>query len=63
VVQQLRERPYYLFLYLDALFKKDPELPSEFADLQVSSFSRYEFEVVSMRIYRLRSSPNLQHIV
>lgn len=37
MVQQLRDRPFYLFLYLDALFKKDSQLGSEFADLQVSS--------------------------
>lgn len=36
MVQQLRDRPFYLFLYLDALFKKDSQLGSEFADLQVS---------------------------
>jgi hypothetical protein len=35
VVQQLQSRPYYLFLYLDALFDKDPHLLSSFADLQV----------------------------
>lgn len=36
VVQQLQNRPYYLFLYLDALIEKDAHLASEFADLQVS---------------------------
>ncbi|OAX39598.1 vacuolar protein sorting-associated protein 41 [Rhizopogon vinicolor AM-OR11-026] len=41
VVQQLRERPFYLFLYLDALFKKDTELTSEFADLQVTLFAEF----------------------
>jgi len=35
-VQQLQNRPYYLFLYLDALIEKDTHLVSEFADLQVS---------------------------
>lgn len=35
VVQQLRARPYYLFLYLDALAGKDPYVVSTFADLQV----------------------------
>lgn len=35
VVQQLQNRPYYLFLYLDALVGKDPHLVSDFADLQV----------------------------
>lgn len=36
VVQQLQGRPDYLYLYLDALFHKDPHLTSDFADLQVS---------------------------
>lgn len=35
-MQQLQNRPYYLFLYLDALIEKDTHLVSEFADLQVS---------------------------
>jgi hypothetical protein len=39
VVQQLQSRPYYLFLYLDALMTRDPNLVSGFADLQVCPFS------------------------
>ena len=35
VVQQLQSKPYYLFLYLDALVEKDSHLVSGFADLQV----------------------------
>jgi hypothetical protein len=35
VVQQLQGRPYYLFLYLDALFERDPHVASSFADTQV----------------------------
>ncbi|KZT70226.1 vacuolar protein sorting-associated protein 41 [Daedalea quercina L-15889] len=35
VVQQLQGRPDYLYLYLDALFHKDPHLTSAFADMQV----------------------------
>jgi hypothetical protein len=35
VVQQLQVRPYYLFLYLDALFERDPHVASGFADTQV----------------------------
>lgn len=35
VVQQLQSRPYFLFLYLHALSKKDPNLTSDFADTQV----------------------------
>ena len=38
VVQQLEVRPYYLYLYLDALFAKDPHLTSDFADTQVGLF-------------------------
>lgn len=41
VVQQLRDRPFYLFLYLDALFKKDSQLGFEFADLQVTLFAEF----------------------
>lgn len=35
VVQQLRGRAYYLYVYLDALTAKDPHLTSEYADIQV----------------------------
>ena len=38
VMQQLESRPYYLFLYLDALSEKDPQLTADFADTQVSLF-------------------------
>ncbi|KAG6330412.1 hypothetical protein ID866_8678 [Astraeus odoratus] len=41
VVEQLRSRPDYLFLYLDALFKKDQHLASDFADIQVQLFADY----------------------
>ncbi|KAI6017010.1 hypothetical protein BKA83DRAFT_347458 [Pisolithus microcarpus] len=41
VVQQLRARPFYLFLYLDALFKKDQNLALDFADVQVKLFAEY----------------------
>ncbi|KAL0581489.1 Vacuolar protein sorting-associated protein 41 [Marasmius crinis-equi] len=34
VVQQLKPRPQYLFLYLDALMKTDPQLIAGFPDLQ-----------------------------
>ncbi|GJJ10532.1 hypothetical protein Clacol_004759 [Clathrus columnatus] len=36
VVQQLQPRPYFLYLYLDALFEKDPQLMWDFSDLQVA---------------------------
>lgn len=38
VVRQLQERPYYLYLYLDALFERDPQLAMEFAERQVRFF-------------------------
>ncbi|THG97740.1 hypothetical protein EW026_g4314 [Hermanssonia centrifuga] len=41
VVQQLQSRPYYLYLYLDALFAKDPHLTSDFADAQVELYAEY----------------------
>ena len=37
VVQQLQDRPYYLYLYLNALFQNDPHLTSPYADTQVCS--------------------------
>ncbi|KII94565.1 hypothetical protein PLICRDRAFT_97705 [Plicaturopsis crispa FD-325 SS-3] len=41
VVQQLNSRPYYLFLYLRALFDKDPQLAANFADAQVKLYAEY----------------------
>ncbi|EIW76424.1 vacuolar protein sorting-associated protein 41 [Coniophora puteana RWD-64-598 SS2] len=41
VVQQIESRPHFLFLYLDALSKKDPHLTSSFADLQVKLCADY----------------------
>ena len=41
VVQQLQSRPFYLYLYLDALFKKDPHLVSVYADSQVKLYAEY----------------------
>ncbi|KAI0789305.1 vacuolar protein sorting-associated protein 41 [Abortiporus biennis] len=41
VVQQLQSRPYYLYLYLDALFAKDSHLTSDFADSQVKLYAEY----------------------
>jgi hypothetical protein len=35
VVQQLSSHRHYLFMYLDALFDKDPHLAFDFSDLQV----------------------------
>ncbi|KAI5983094.1 hypothetical protein EDD15DRAFT_2318116 [Pisolithus albus] len=53
VVQQLRPRPFYLFLYLDSLFKKDQNLASDFADVQVKLFAEY---ATSRLIEYLRAS-------
>jgi len=41
VVQQLQSRPYFLFLYLHALFNKDPNLTSDFADNQVKLYAEF----------------------
>ncbi|TFK69442.1 vacuolar assembling protein VPS41 [Pluteus cervinus] len=41
VVQQLKSRDDYLFLYLDAMFEKDPHLVANFADLQVKLYAQH----------------------
>lgn len=41
VVQQLDPRPYYLYLYLDALFERDRHLGYQYADRQVRSIGRW----------------------
>ena len=41
VVQQLRPRSYFLFLYLDALSTKDSHLASDFADEQVQLYAEF----------------------
>ncbi|KZP04416.1 vacuolar protein sorting-associated protein 41 [Athelia psychrophila] len=41
VEQQLNARPYYLFLYLDALMAKDPNLVFVYADRQVELFAEF----------------------
>ncbi|KAJ8501707.1 hypothetical protein ONZ51_g465 [Trametes cubensis] len=41
VVQQLQSRPSYLYLYLDALFHKDPHLTYPYADTQVELYAEY----------------------
>lgn len=41
VVQQLQSRTYYLYLYLDALFRRDSQLTSDFADMQVKLHAEY----------------------
>ncbi|KAJ7087362.1 hypothetical protein B0H15DRAFT_843711 [Mycena belliarum] len=41
VVQQLQSRPYFLFLYLDALMDKEPHMASAFADIQVKLYAEF----------------------
>lgn len=41
VVQQLRSRSRFLFLYLDALFEKDAHLISDFADTLVELYAEH----------------------
>ncbi|KAJ7174299.1 hypothetical protein C8R46DRAFT_1080579 [Mycena filopes] len=41
VVKQLQSRPYFLFLYLDALMDKEPHMVSEFADVQVKLYAEF----------------------
>nr|GAT50426.1 vacuolar assembling protein [Mycena chlorophos] len=41
VVAQLQSRPYFLFLYLDALTEKEPHMVSEFADVQVKLYAEF----------------------
>ena len=41
VVSQLKARPYYLYLYLDALFDKDPHLASDYADNQMELYAEF----------------------
>ncbi|KAF8528462.1 vacuolar assembling protein VPS41 [Hysterangium stoloniferum] len=42
VVQQLEGRRNFLYLYLDALFDKDPQLVSDFTDLQVELYAEFK---------------------
>ena len=44
VVQQLQSRPFFLYLYLNALFQKDPHLTSEYADTQVRLLPHLKLE-------------------
>ncbi|KAF7331583.1 Vacuolar assembling protein [Mycena kentingensis (nom. inval.)] len=41
VVQQLESRPYFLFLYLDALMDKEPHMVVGFADVQVKLYAEF----------------------
>ncbi|GAA5908809.1 Vps41p [Sporobolomyces salmoneus] len=41
VIAQLQNHRHYLFLYLDALFDKDPHLAFDYSDLQVDLYAEY----------------------
>ncbi|KAI5121199.1 hypothetical protein M0805_006000 [Coniferiporia weirii] len=41
VVQQLQSRPYFLYLYLDALAAKDAHLAADYADEQVQMYAEF----------------------
>ena len=57
VVSQLEERPYFLFLYLDAMFDKDPELIADYLERQVALYAEHRRGRV---IRLLQSAQNLQ---
>ncbi|KAH9482153.1 Vacuolar protein sorting-associated protein 41-like protein [Psilocybe cubensis] len=59
VVQQLKQRPYYLFLYLDALVHKDAQLVTDFADLQVKMYAEFATSRL-IDFLRASSSYNLE---
>ncbi|PPR01596.1 hypothetical protein CVT26_013335 [Gymnopilus dilepis] len=59
VVQQLQQRPYYLFLYLDALVHKDAQLVTGFADLQVKMYAEFATSRL-IDFLRASSSYNLE---
>jgi hypothetical protein len=57
VVAQLEGQPYFLYLYLDALFEKDPELSADFLERQVELYAEY----APGRVIRLlQAAQNLQ---
>ncbi|CAG8500991.1 4625_t:CDS:10 [Ambispora gerdemannii] len=43
VVKQLQKHPYFMFIYLDALFLHDPHMGYEYHDLQVELYAEYDF--------------------
>ncbi|KDR84343.1 hypothetical protein GALMADRAFT_237137 [Galerina marginata CBS 339.88] len=59
VVQQLRQRPYYLFLYLDSLVRMDSQLVAGFADLQVKMYAEFATSRL-IDFLRASSSYNLE---
>lgn len=57
VVNQLEGRPYFLYLYLDALFDKDPELSADYVERQAELYA----EFAPGRVIRLlQTAQNLQ---
>lgn len=42
VISQLESHPRYLYMYLDALFGRDPQQVTPFCDLQVKLYAEYE---------------------
>ncbi len=42
VISQLESHPRYLYMYLDALFDRDPQQITPFCDLQVKLYAEYE---------------------
>lgn len=44
VVPQLQEHHLYLFLYLDALFDRDPQLVASYSDLQVELYAEFAYQ-------------------
>ena len=53
VVQQLRVRPYYLYLYLDSLSTRDPYSTADYADTQVSPYMLCS-QACEMTIYSMQ---------
>ncbi|KAG9300436.1 hypothetical protein G9A89_010061 [Geosiphon pyriformis] len=42
VVKQLQKHPYFIYIYLDALFLHDPHMGYEYHDLQVELYAEYD---------------------
>ncbi|KAJ7638224.1 vacuolar assembling protein VPS41 [Roridomyces roridus] len=60
VVQQLQNRPYFLFLYLDALMDKEPHMVSPFADIQVKLYAEFATPRL-IDFLRASNDYNLEH--
>ncbi|KAL1412380.1 Vacuolar protein sorting-associated protein 41 [Vanrija albida] len=44
VVQQLEPKPQYLYMYLDALFSKDPQACQQYSDRMVELYAKYDHD-------------------